>query len=153
MRPTRLRTLLGLVLVVGGLSYLVFRLVYGDLPALPSYSPLTLLLVALLNGYLALAVRDRRKAARPVRVEPLVVARYAALAKASNVLGATFLGLYLGLLGYLVGGLDKTQLRADARTAGFGAGSALLLVAAALWLERACRLPPRPEAKAEAKRD
>jgi hypothetical protein len=147
MVPTRVRTLVAIALGFGLLGYVLSRLVYADLPTLPAYSPVTLLLVALLNGYLALAVRDRSARdrvlhARPLRVEPLVVARYAALAKASSVLGAMFLGGYLGLLGYLLGDLDKPQLRSDARVSGFGAAAALLLVLAALRLERACRVPP-----------
>ncbi|MDQ1688518.1 MAG: hypothetical protein QOK42_1493 [Frankiaceae bacterium] len=145
MHPTRIRTLIGIAVTVGLLAYLASRLVYADLPALPAYSPLTLVLVALVNGYLALAVRDRRSPARPVRIEPLIVARYAALSKASSVLGAFFAGVYLGLLGYLVKGLDKPHLRADARVAAAGAVAALLLVVAALLLERACRVPRRPD--------
>jgi hypothetical protein len=146
MHPTKIRTLAAIAAVIGVGCYLLSRLVYGDLPRLPSYSPITLVLVALVNGYLGLAVRDRHAAGRPVRIAPLIVARYAALAKASSALGAGFLGAYLGLLGYLVGGLDKPQLRADARVAGGGALAALVLVVAALRLEHACRVPPGPEA-------
>ena len=142
MQPTKVRALIAIAAVVGVAAYLLARLVYGDLPRLPAYSPLTLVLVALVNGYLGLAVRDRHAAGRPVRIAPLFVARYAALAKASSVLGAGFLGAYLGLLGYLVGGLDKPQLRADARVAGGGALAAVVLVVAALRLEHACRVPP-----------
>lgn len=143
MRPTRLRVLLATVAVFGVGGYLLFRWVYQDLPALPEYSPVTLVLLAIANAYLALAVRERT-GARRLKVAPLVAARYVALSKASSVLGAGFLGVYLGLLGYLVGDLDKPQLRRDARTAAIGAGASLLLVLAALWLERVCRIPRPP---------
>jgi hypothetical protein len=145
MQPTRIRTLVVIAVVVGALAYVVARLVYGDLPALPAYSPVTLVLVALVNGYLGLAVRDRGRAGRPVRIAPLIVARYAALAKASSALGAGFVGGYVGLLVYLVDGLDKPHLRADAKVAAAGAVAALLLVVAALRLEHACRVPPRED--------
>ncbi|MDX6223734.1 MAG: hypothetical protein QOE64_110 [Frankiales bacterium] len=149
MHPTRIRTLIGIAVTVGLLAYLASRLVYGSLHVLPAYSPLTLVLVAVVNGYLALAVRDRRSPARPVRIEPLIVARYAALSKASSVLGAGFLGAYLGLLGYLLFGLTAPTLtpdeRSDARVAGAGSVAAILLVVAALLLERACRVPRRPD--------
>ena len=143
MQPTRVRVLLAIVAVFGVGGYLLFRWVYADLPTLPAYSPITLVLLAIANGYLALAVRER-SGTRRVKVAPLVAARYVALSKASSVLGSGFLGVYLGLLGYLVGDLDKPQLRHDARTAGIGAVAALLLVVAALWLERVCRIPRPP---------
>lgn len=145
MRPTRARVLLSIVAVFGAVGFLVFRSVYDDLPTLPTYSSVSLVLLAIANGYLALAVRERSERRR-LKVAPLVAARYVALAKASSVLGSGFLGVYLGMLGFLIGDLDKPQLRQDARTAAIGAVSALLLVAGALWLERVCRIPRPPAA-------
>lgn len=143
MQPTRVRGLLAIAAVFGVVGYLLFRWVYTDLPTLPSYSPVSLGLLAIANGYLALAVRERSERRR-LKVAPLIAARYVALAKASSVLGSGFLGIYLGMLGFLVSDLDKPQLRHDARTAAIGAAAALLLVAGALWLEKVCRIPRPP---------
>jgi hypothetical protein len=147
MVPTRVRTLVAIALGFGLLGYVLSRLVYADLPTLPAYSPVTLLLVALLNGYLALAVRDRsaRDAVPLSRAwagARVLLGRVGDQAQACLVAVALELGSYLGLLGYLLGDLDKPQLRSDARVSGFGAAAALLLVLAALRLERACRVPP-----------
>ena len=142
MQPTKLRNLVATAVLLAVAVFVLAKFAYSRLPALPAYSPLTLVLVAIANGYLALAMRDRRRAGRPVRIEPLIAARYAALSRASSVIGSAFLGAYLGLLGHLAGDLDKAHLRSDAKVAAFGAGAALVLVAAALLLERACRVPP-----------
>jgi len=148
MQPTRLRVLLALAAVFGVGGYLLFRWVYADLPTLPAYSPITLLLLAIANAYLALAVRER-SGARRLKVAPLVAARYVALSKASSALGSGFFGVYLGLLGYLIADLDKPHLRHDARTAAIGAVASLLLVLGGLWLERVCRIPRPPVADDE----
>ena len=145
MQPTKLRNLVAIAVLLAVSVLVLARFAYASFPELPSYSPLTLVLVAIANGYLALAMRDRRKAGRPVRIEPLIAARYAALSKASSLIGSVFLGAYLGLLGHLAGDLDKAQPRADAKVAAAGGLSALVLVAAALVLERACRVPPRDD--------
>ncbi len=83
-------------------------------------------------------------AAGPARgaraLHPLQVARAVALAKASSPTGALLAGLYTGLLVWL---LPRPRSR-RATTPGSAPGSALaalLLTAAALSLERACRTP------------
>jgi hypothetical protein len=87
---------------------------------------------------------DRRPGAAPV--EPLAVARYAVLAKASSLAGSIFAGFYLGLLIWLLAQRGRlTQANADIAPTAAGVVAALALIAAAMWLERACRVPKRPE--------
>jgi hypothetical protein len=78
-------------------------------------------------------------------VDPLAVARYVVLAKASSPAGAIFTGLYGGVLAWLLVRLDLTHARADVPPTATGLVAALALVGAALWLERSCRVPKPPE--------
>src|SRR4051794_4518702 len=84
--------------------------------------------------------------ARPERVrpgEPMLVARTAVLAQASAYVGAVFLGIWLGVLAHV--GPAVGRLRAaggDTVTALLGVAVSAALVAAALWLESVCRVPP-----------
>ena len=66
---------------------------YFELPALPVLPALTLLALAIVEFVLAQQTRARieRKPGRPP-VEPLAVARYVVLAKASSLAGAIFAG-------------------------------------------------------------
>jgi hypothetical protein len=78
-------------------------------------------------------------------VEPLTVARFAVLAKASSLAGALFLGFYAGLLPWLV--IEASRLpdaAADLPPAVGGLLASGALLGAALWLERACRVPKPP---------
>ena len=127
-------------------GYLLAALAYGRLPPLPRYAPVTLLLLAVVELGMARVVRDRvRGTARAgARVlHPLQVARAAALAKASSPTGSLLLGVYGGLLVQLAQ-RDAEQARVDALVCALSALAALLLVASALLLERACRTPPDP---------
>jgi hypothetical protein len=85
---------------------------------------------------------QRRPGALPV--DPLAVARYAVLAKASSLFGALSAGFSAGLLAWLA--LEPTKAaRDDVPAAVAGVVAALALVFAALWLERACRVPDQPD--------
>jgi uncharacterized membrane protein len=148
VRPTRLPVLLAVVLVVGVLTWALARTAYGQLPPLPVIAPISLLLLALVEGFSALSVRDRlagRPGTRPIL--PLQVARYAALGKAGAAAGGLFTGLFGGLLGYLLPELGKPAYSRDAWVSAAGVVTSLILVAAALALERACRVrrPPGPQ--------
>jgi hypothetical protein len=141
--PTRIRDLLGYALAAGLLSWLAVRQWYGELPRLSWFLPLSLGLLALAEAIAGSQLRARirrRPGTRPV--QPLVAARSVALAKASAIVGALMLGLWGGLLAYALPRLDYLAAAGpDARTAGVGVGAAVLLVAAALWLEWCCRAP------------
>ena len=146
MRPTRVRGLLVWVLaglVVGGV---LVAAVYGDLPPLPRYAPVTLVLLAVVEVLMARVVRDRvqglaRRGARALH--PVQVARAAALAKASSPCGALLLGVYAGLALRLLPS-EAAAARNDLLVCGISALASLGLVVAALLLERACRTPDEP---------
>lgn len=149
MTPTRPRTLLALVLAFALLSYLVAVLAYGSLPLLPRYAPVSIVLLALVELTMAKVVRDRvthrldangRPKGRPLH--PMQIARAAVLAKASSAGGAILLGGYGGLLAWTLPRRDEIAATGDdAVVAGISTVASLLLVVAALLLERACRRP------------
>ncbi len=144
MTPTRLPVLAGLATLAAVLAYVLVRLTYGDLPPLPAYAPVTLVLLALGELGLGRAVRQRLRG--PVRgrpMHPLQVARAAVLAKASSSAGAVLVGVYGGFLAHVLR-LDLEQARDDSRAAVVAVAAAVLLVVAALLLERACRTPDPP---------
>jgi hypothetical protein len=134
MRPTS-----GSVLVVAGLlaaaaGWLLLSFFYSNWPAPPWLPVIVLAVLAFGEGFLAqnTAARvQRRPGALPV--EPLAVARYAVLAKASSLAGALYV-------------FEPTKFARDAVPAAAGGVlAALALVAAALWLERSCRVPEQPD--------
>jgi hypothetical protein len=136
-------------------TWLVVRAAYGSFPALRWWLavPIAVLAVAELLGARTLrarlaAQRDRRPPAErgvaPVRpVEPMLVARLAVLAQASAYVGAVFVGIWAGLLAYVAPSVSRLQAAGgDTVAAVLGVVSSAALVAAALWLESACRIPP-----------
>ncbi len=144
MEPTRPATLVVAGLAAAALAWLLISTNYGTFPV-PTAPIVVFAALAVLEVLLAYNTRTRldRRPGRP-RVEPLVVARYVVLAKASSLAGALFAGFYGGLGAYLL--IDTRRWggqQLPAAIAGFVAS--LALVAAALWLERSCRVPPPPE--------
>lgn len=142
--------LLWVVAVAG--TWLLARGFYGSLPPVPLLAGGSLLLLAVAEVGLAVVLRariERRPGAR--LLDPIMAARSVALAKASSVGGTVVAGVWTGALVYLLP--RRAQLVAAAQDvpgAVVGLVCALLLVAAALWLERTCRTPedpdpPRPE--------
>ena len=145
MRPTRVSTLLATALLAGVVTYVVFRLAYSDLPPLPSTAALSTALLAVTVAFAAPSVRARlagRPGTKPIL--PLMVARMAALAKACSALGALLAGAWGGVAAYVVPRMEAATPRRDAITSGLGFVAALLLVAAALWLENVCRVKHPP---------
>jgi Protein of unknown function (DUF3180) len=145
MRPTRRRDLVLAVLLAGVIAYVVTRHSYADLPSPTLYSLLWVALVAIAELYIALGTRSRlagRHGTRPIN--PLLVARIAALAKATSVVGALALGAYAGFFGWVIQ-VDSTTADRDTRTAGIGMGLSVLLIVAASFLEHVCRVPPDPD--------
>jgi hypothetical protein len=146
LEPTRPATLAVAALAATALSWIGISNFWDEMPSLPWLPPLTLIGLAIFEAAEALATKnriDRKRGASPV--QPLVVARYAVLAKASALAGAIFGGIYLGMATWLLtqrGVLEKADR--DLPQAVLGTAGAILFVAAALWLERACRIPPTP---------
>jgi hypothetical protein len=119
-----------------------FYATFPDLPILPS---ITIAALAVLEGYAALNTRARIER-RPGRdpVDPLAVAWFVVLAKASSLAGAIFGGFWAGLLVWLL--FEPTRAaREDIPAAVAGLVASLALLVAALWLERSCRVPEHPE--------
>jgi hypothetical protein len=147
MKPTRVRDLVSAFLVVAiGIGVIAFRN-YTRLPRLQLSAPLSLVVVAAFEGYTALAIRarlDGRPGTKPIM--PILVARYAALAKASSLAGTVAGGAWTGVFAYAVSHRQQfTYASRESVVGGFGIAAAVLLVVAALYLERACRvrdLPP-----------
>lgn len=145
--PTRVRDLIAYAAAVTLITWLAVRQWYGDLPRLRWFVPLSLVLLAIAEVLAANQLRDRirrRPGAPPV--QPLVAARMLALAKASAVVGAVMVGIWAGLLVYVVPRLGQLAAAGnDTATAAFGVVAAVALTAAALWLEYSCRTPAPPD--------
>jgi hypothetical protein len=154
MGPTRPSTLVVAGLAAMALAWLLISRYYGDIRGLPWLPIVISVALAVLEGYLAVNTRariDRRPGREPV--EPLAVARFVVLAKASSLTGALFTGLYTGMLSWLLveqARLGPTDARtSDLPTAAAGVLGSVALVVAALWLERACRVPKPPDDEAD----
>ena len=145
--PTRIRDLAVAAALTAVLSYVLVSSYYGSLPAFPWTSSAALACLAIAEGVTARSTRSRiarRPGARPV--QPLIAARLVALAKASSVVGSVLVGGWLGAFVYTFLARDRLVAAGrDAVVSGLGVVAALLLVAAALWLEQACRTPPSPD--------
>ena len=145
MRPTRAVVLAALVIVAGAVAYVLTRLFYADVQSPPTLAPLWILLLALAEGYTAQMTRSRlagRPGTKPIN--PIVVARLAALAKASSPVGALAAGAYAGFL-VKVAATAGEAARHDTRTAIAGVVCGLALIVAALLLERVCRVKAPPD--------
>jgi len=145
VKPTRAWVLVTLVVVAGAVSHLLTRLFYADVQSPPTFAPLWLLLLALAEGYTAQLTRGRltgRAGTKPIN--PIVVARLAALAKASSPVGALAAGAYAGFLGK-VAVTSGDAASHDTRTAIAGVVCGVALMLAALLLERVCRVKPPPD--------
>lgn len=147
LRPTAPATLFVVALAAGAVMLLWSIRSYPPIP--DWYTPVVLVVLAIALAYTARTTRariERRPGTKPV--EPLLFARYAALAKAASVGGALLAGGYAGVLVYLVAQRSLlAQAAEDLPRAGFGFAGCLILVAAGLWLERSCRVPPSDEDK------
>ena len=145
MKPTNPWILVVLALAAGGVAYVLTAHFYSDVPSPPTFAPLSLLLIALFEAYLATSTRARlsgRAETRPI--DAIFVAKLAALAKASSPVGALAFGAYTGFLIH-VAHTTSTAANNDTKTAALGMGCSLGLVAGALLLERACRAEPPDE--------
>ena len=161
MTPIRRRDL---AVLAGGLAvagWLIVRTFYGSFPRFDWWLPVPLGVLAVAEALGARTLRERLTAIREARsargsekskarpaasvrpVEPLLVARLAVLAQASAYVGAVFGGLWAGVLAHVGPELGRLEsARGDTITALLGIACAAGLVAAALWLEHVCRVPP-----------
>ncbi|WP_020523003.1 DUF3180 domain-containing protein [Catelliglobosispora koreensis] len=150
IKPTNAATLVVAGFAAAALTWVSTSYWYwelADLPLLPV--AITLGVLALLEFVLAQQTRARieRKPGR-LPVEPLLVARYVALAKATSLTGAIFSGFALALTLWLaVEAQSNDAARRDLPIAVITSLAALAAMGAGLWLERACRVPKDPDQK------
>ncbi|GAB3131586.1 DUF3180 domain-containing protein [Tsukamurella serpentis] len=148
VRPT---TWIETALIVVGVGIGVYLVADGvAAPIIPVWAGALLYGIAAADLYIAQVVRarigDGEVGMGRGRIHPIAVARALALAKASAYLGAVAGGFFGGALVYLyAGGARLAATHADRPGAWIGLVGAMLLLAAALWLERCCRTPDDPD--------
>jgi uncharacterized membrane protein YbhN (UPF0104 family) len=146
MQMTRPGTLAGIFVLGAVVGWLAVRATFTSLPLLPVTAIPVLGALAIAETVAGRSIRARLTGRRPGKpMAPMAVARLAALAKASSATGAALGGLDAGYLIYTLGELDKSIPARDAGVAGGTLAAALALVAAALYLERGCRVPRDPD--------
>ncbi|WP_372491814.1 DUF3180 domain-containing protein [Nocardiopsis dassonvillei] len=141
MRPTGWRVP-SLLAVVGALAGVLITNSLPGLPLLPWSAIPTLLLLAVAEGYTAGRTRRRiRREPGTEPMQPLSAARLVALAKASALFASLALGFFAGMALSVSDTLVLPVHREVFLTALGTALSSGLLLAAALYLEHACRVP------------
>ncbi|MCX4963893.1 DUF3180 domain-containing protein [Streptomyces sp. NBC_00654] len=148
MKQLRLRVLAGLFAGAGVLSWGVARLwdSLDSLPSVPLAAPVVLAVIAVVLLATALSIRARLRAQRERRpgakgVEPLMAARAVVFGQASALVAALVAGMYGGVGIHLLGSLDIPPRRDQAIYAGLAVVAGIAVIAAAMFLERVCRLP------------
>jgi hypothetical protein len=148
VRELRIRVLVGVFFVAGILSWAGARLwnSIGTLPSVPLAAPIVLALIAVVLLSTALSLRARLKAQRERRpgakgVDPLMAARAVVFGQASALVAALVAGMYGGTGVFLLELLDIPTRRDQAIYAGFSVLAGVGVIAAALFLERVCKLP------------
>ncbi|MBC7374414.1 MAG: DUF3180 domain-containing protein [Frankiales bacterium] len=148
MTPSRPSVLVSLAAGFALVGYLLGVTAYGSLPPLPLLAPFTLAVLAVVELVMARLVRQRLRGrlapgARPLH--PLQVARAAVLARASSTAGSVLLGMYAGLLAWVLSqGGNLAATGRDIPVAAVSVALSAALVLAALLLERSCRTPDVP---------
>lgn len=152
MRELRIRMLAGVFIVAGVLSWAGARLwnSIGTLPSVPLAAPVVLALIAVVLLATAISIRARLKAQRERRpeakgVDPLMAARAVVFGHASALVAALVAGMYGGTGVFLLESLDIPARRDQAIYAGFSVLAGIGVIAAAIFLERVCKLPEDDE--------
>ncbi|GAA2537950.1 MULTISPECIES: DUF3180 domain-containing protein [Streptomyces] len=152
MKELRIRVLAGVFVVAGILSWAGARLwnSFGTLPSVPVAAPIVLALIAAVLAATALSLRARLKAQRERRpeakgVDPLMAARAVVFGHASALVAALVAGMYGGTGVFLLESLDVPARRDQAVYAGFSVLAGIAVIAAAIFLERVCKLPEDDE--------
>jgi hypothetical protein len=147
LEPTRPTNLILAAAVTAAAAFVFMRRFFGDIPDLTWLAGLTMAGLAVVEGVAAHNTRARiERRPRAGVLNPLFVARLAVLAKASSLAGAIFAGAYGGAAAWALSERDRlTVAERNLAPAVAGLVGALALVAAALLLERACRVPRQPD--------
>ncbi|GEB51556.1 DUF3180 domain-containing protein [Streptomyces cacaoi] len=149
MKELRIRTLAGLFVVAGVLSWGGARLwdALGTLPGVPVAAPIVLGAIAAVLLATALSLRARLKAQRERQpeakgVDPMMAARAVLFGQASALVAALVSGMYGGAGVFLLAERSDIPARGDqAIYAGAAVVAGITVIAAAVFLERVCRLP------------
>ncbi|MEU3662217.1 DUF3180 domain-containing protein [Streptomyces sp. NPDC032940] len=148
MKELRIRMLAGVFVVAGVLSWAGARLwnSIGTLPSVPLAAPIVLAAIAVVLLATALSLRARLKAQRDrvpgaKGVDPLMAARAVVFGQASALVAALVAGMYGGTGVFLLEYLDIPARRDQAIYAGFSVLTGIGVIAAAVFLERVCKLP------------
>jgi hypothetical protein len=147
LQPTNPGNLVIAAVLAAALAWVGMRQFLEYIPDLTWIAGLSLAGLAVVEAVAAHTTRARvEQRPRSGRLNPLLVARFAVLAKASSLAGAIFAGAYGGVAAWALSERDRLRV-ADQNLAPAVAGlvGALALVAAALLLERACRVPKPPD--------
>ncbi|GAA3740437.1 DUF3180 domain-containing protein [Streptomyces tremellae] len=152
MRQLRIGVLAGLLVTVGVLAWGGARLwdSFGTLPSVPAGAPIVLAAIAVILLATALSIRARLRAQRERRpeakgVDPLVAARAVVFGQAAALVAALVAGMYGGTGVFLLTQLSIPARRDQAIYAGFSLLAGIGIIAAAVFLERVCKLPDDPE--------
>ncbi|CAM5528799.1 hypothetical protein STAFG_1238 [Streptomyces afghaniensis 772] len=152
MKELRIRVLAGVFVVAGVLSWAGARLwnSIGTLPSVPLAAPIVLALIAVVLLATALSLRARLRAQRERQpdakgVDPMMAARAVVFGQASALVAALVSGMYGGTGVFLLESLDIPARRDQAIYAGFSVLAGIGVIAAAIFLERVCKLPDDDE--------
>jgi hypothetical protein len=146
MEPTKPWSLLAIAVVSAAVGWIVIKFTFASLAPLPWTAVPALILLATGEFLFGRNIGPRlhgQPGAKPI--QPMAVPRVVALAKASSAAGAAIGGLALGVLVYMIPSLGKPVPGHDALVSAATMLSAIALILAALYLERACRAPEPPE--------
>ncbi|MFC4495266.1 DUF3180 domain-containing protein [Streptomyces ovatisporus] len=149
MKELRIPVLAGVFVVAGVLAWAAARLwnSLGTLPGVPSASPIVLAVIATVLLATALSLRSRLKAQRErvpgaKGVDPMMAARAVLFGHASALVAALVAGVYGGVGVFLLMDSSEAPAREDQTVyAGLAVLAGAAVVAAAVFLERVCRLP------------
>jgi hypothetical protein len=146
VKPTKLSILVALLLGSGALCWGALSIAESRgnmLPPLPWTAPLAIGFLAAAVLMSTVALRRRLSGDPGTKPpHPIGVARMAVLGKAASHVGALFGGAYGGYFVLLLPHLNIAGRRDRALVAGAALLAAVLLTAAGLLLERACRVKP-----------
>lgn len=154
MGPTRKRDLAAAVLGTAVAGYLLVTVIYRWFPPITVWTGLSLIAVgvveALWGRHVRAKIADGEIGDGPGRLHPLSVARSLVVAQASAWVGALALGWWVAVLTYLMPRRSWLRVAAEDTTGtAVAALSALVLVAAALWLQHCCKSPGDPTENGE----
>jgi hypothetical protein len=147
LTPTRPGNLVLAAVGTAVVSFILMRRYFGELPDVTWLAGLTMAGLAVVEGIAARSTRAKiERKPRSGVLNPLFVARLVVLAKASSLAGSLFAGAYGGIAAWALserGRLEVANHNLPPSIGGVVGG--LALVAAALILERSCRVPKQPE--------